>query len=137
MWITGALAEAAEEVAVAVTENAEAVEAAVEESKGLDLFGIVFIGLGIYCIIVGILTAVTKKFYGGVEKGYEKYTTESVQNCITDIGIQHVLIGLGLIALEVVKLLGWDLLKIGILVAAICVVVIVAGIGMSKKLVKK
>ena len=97
MWITRCLAEAAE----AAEETAAT---AAQVSGGLDIIHIALIGVGLYLLITGILTAVTKKFYGGLEKGYEKYTPESVQSCMTIIGLQNVLVGSYLIIAGVGRL---------------------------------
>lgn len=126
MWITRCLAEAAEETAVVA-----------EETGSSGVFAIVLLGFGIYFLVTGILTAVTKKFYGGLEKGYDKYTPESVQSCMTIIGLQNVLIGLGMIAIEVTGMLGWTLVQRLIIAGAVIVVVALAALPMNKKLIKK
>lgn len=130
MWITRCLAEAAE-----VAEETAATAAQV--SGGLDIIHIALIGVGLYLLITGILTAVTKKFYGGLEKGYEKYTPESVQSCMTIIGLQNVLVGLGLIAIEVTGTLGWGWTPRLIIAGVVIVIALLSGLPMNKKLVKK
>lgn len=130
MWITRCLAEAAE----AAEETAAT---AAQVSGGLDIIHIALIGVGLYLLITGILTAVTKKFYGGLEKGYEKYTPESVQNCMTIIGLQNVLVGLGLIAIEVTGTLGWGWTPRLIIAGVVIVIALLSGLPMNKKLVKK
>ena len=130
MWITRCLAEAAE----AVEETAAT---AAQVSGGLDIIHIALIGVGLYLLITGILTAVTKKFYGGLEKGYEKYTPESVQSCMTIIGLQNVLVGLGLIAIEVTGTLGWGWTPRLIIAGVVIVIALLSGLPMNKKLVKK
>ena len=130
MWITRCLAEAAE-----AAEETAATTAQV--SGGLDIIHIALIGVGLYLLITGILTAVTKKFYGGLEKGYEKYTPESVQSCMTIIGLQNVLVGLGLIAIEVTGTLGWGWTPRLIIAGVVIVIALLSGLPMNKKLVKK
>lgn len=130
MWITRCLAEAAE----AAEETAATVAQA---SGGLDIINVALIGVGLYLLITGILTVVTKKFYGGLEKGYEKYTTESVQSCITVIGLQNVLIGLGLIAIEVAGALGWGWTPRLIIAGVVILIALLSGFPMNKKLIKK
>lgn len=130
MWITRCLAEAAE----AAEETAAT---AAQVSGGLDIIHIALIGVGLYLLITGILTAVTKKFYGGLEKGYEKYTPESVQSCMTIIGLQNVLVGLGLIAIEVTGTLGWGWTPRLIIAGVVIVIALLSGLPMNKKLVKK
>lgn len=129
MWITRCLAEAAEVV--------EETAAVAEESGKLDIFAIVLIGMGIYSLITGIMTLVTKKFYGGMEKGYDKYTPESVQSCLPIIGLQSVLIGLAMIAIEVTGMLGWTWPQRLILAGVIIVVILLISLPMNKKMIKK
>lgn len=126
MWITRCLAEAAEEAAPAA-----------DTFGSPDIIDLIIAAMGLFYLVVGIMTMVTKKFYGGLEKGYAKYTTESVQNCIIPIGLQYTLVGLCMIAFCATALLHWTWPPRLILIGVFLVVIIIAGLGMNKKLVKK
>ena len=126
MWITRCLAEAAEETA-----------AVAETSGGFDIIDIILFAVGAYFLLMGIMTVVTKKFYGNMEKNYDKYTTESVQSCINLIGIQNALVGLFLIAFEGAGLLGWTWPQRLILAGVFIVIIILVGLPMNRKLIKK
>lgn len=77
------------------TALAEEATAAASQSSSFSIIDLVFLGIGIYYFVCGILTIAKKKIYDGTAKSYAKYTDESVQRAIPFIGVMDFFIGLG------------------------------------------
>lgn len=133
MLISTCLAEASE----TLEEVAAVAETADTESTSLSLFMIVFIVIGLYYVVTGIITMIQRKPFGGLAQQYEKYTDESVRANSVGLGLINVLTGLLLIAIEVFLKRGLPLVKELIIVGVCVAVVIVVGVVVTRKLVKK
>lgn len=130
--LSSALAETVE--AAAET----AAEAVTQPSAGSKLVGIIFILFGLYELVQGIATIVTKKLYGKDNiKAYSKYTEESVKACIAPIGLSNALIGAALIIASLYDVFPLQRNVCWIIGAALAVIAIIILLLLGKKLVKK
>ncbi|MDO5435223.1 MAG: hypothetical protein Q4G19_02530 [Clostridia bacterium] len=134
MFISNCIAETVQETAAI----AETVQETAEGMKSSSLvFTVVFVVIGLYVLITGVLTMATGKFYGGAEKSFKKYTDESLLTCTREIGLGNVFVGLFIIALEATSSKYIPLVP-GIIICAVLVIfAIVVQLPLNKKLVKK
>ena len=123
--------------AKAFAEAAEAAETLPASSGSFSVVKLVLILFGLYEIVIGAMSVLTKKLYGSQAKEYAKYTDESVIANAPAIGVSYILLGLLLIAVEL------GLMKTLPLIPSvvICAVIITAFIWIyartNKRLVKK
>lgn len=135
MLISNCLAEAAEAVQ-------EVVETAAPASEGFILrdfpiVQIVLIGIGLYELVTGLMTAFSGKLYSH-SKEYEQYTPESVQANAKWIGLSTAILGLIMIVVEVGFIMELiSLIPTIVICSLLLIAFIVLAVIYTRRLVKK
>lgn len=78
--------------------------AEVAASSSFSLIDYLFIALGLYYIVCGVMTIAKKKIFDGTAKSYVKYTDESVQKAMPFVGLMDVVLGIAFIFFAVLSL---------------------------------
>lgn len=135
MLISNCLAEAAEAVQ-------EVVETAAPTSEGsilrdFPIVQIVLIGIGLYELVTGLMTAFSGKLYSH-SKEYEQYTPESVQANAKWIGLSTAILGLIMIVVEVGFIMELiSLIPTIVICSLLLIAFIVLAVIYTRRLVKK
>lgn len=135
MMISNCLAEAAEAVQEVVETAAPASEGSI--LRDFPIVQIVLIGIGLYELVTGLMTAFSGKLYSH-SKEYEQYTPESVKANAKWIGLSTAILGLIMIVVEVgfiMKLI--SLIPTIVICSLLLIAFIVLAVIYTRRLVKK
>lgn len=133
--ISNCLAEAAEAVQEVVETAAPASEGSI--LRDFPIVQIVLIGIGLYELVTGLMTAFSGKLYSH-SKEYEQYTPESVKANAKWIGLSTAILGLIMIVVEVgfiMKLI--SLIPTIVICSLLLIAFIVLAVIYTRRLVKK
>lgn len=135
MLISNCLAEAAEAVQEVVETAAPASEGSI--LRDFPIVQIVLIGIGLYELVTGLMTAFSGKLYSH-SKEYEQYTPESVQANAKWIGLSIAILGLIMIVVEVGFIMELiSLIPTIVICSLLLIAFIVLAVIYTRRLVKK
>lgn len=135
MLISNCLAEAAEAVQEVVETAAPASEGSI--LRDFPIVQIVLIGIGLYELVTGLMTAFSGKLYSH-SKEYEQYTPESVQANAKWIGLSTAILGLIMIVVEVGFIMELiSLIPTIVICSLLLIAFIVLAVIYTRRLVKK
>lgn len=135
MMISNCLAEAAEAVQEVVETAAPASEGSI--LRDFPIVQIVLIGIGLYELVTGLMTAFSGKLYSH-SKEYEQYTPESVQANAKWIGLSTAILGLIMIVVEVGFIMELiSLIPTIVICSLLLIAFIVLAVIYTRRLVKK
>lgn len=133
--ISNCLAEAAEAVQEVVETAAPASEGSI--LRDFPIVQIVLIGIGLYELVTGLMTAFSGKLYSH-SKEYEQYTPESVQANAKWIGLSTAILGLIMIVVEVGFIMELiSLIPTIVICSLLLIAFIVLAVIYTRRLVKK
>ena len=135
MMISNCLAEAAEAAQEVVETAAPASEGSI--LRDFPIVQIVLIGIGLYELVTGLMTAFSGKLYSH-SKEYEQYTPESVQANAKWIGLSTAILGLIMIVVEVGFIMELiSLIPTIVICSLLLIAFIVLAVIYTRRLVKK
>lgn len=133
--ISNCLAEAAEAAQEVVETAAPASEGSI--LRDFPIVQIVLIGIGLYELVTGLMTAFSGKLYSH-SKEYEQYTPESVQANAKWIGLSTAILGLIMIVVEVGFIMELiSLIPTIVICSLLLIAFIVLAVIYTRRLVKK